>query len=70
MDLYLDSSFVYGSYGSGEELGEPFFSLTMPFLFPDAETAAEALDGLYVYLLTWKRWASGAWHTGSWASGI
>lgn len=45
VDLYLDSSFVYGSYGSGEELGEPFFSLTMPFLFPDAETAAEALDG-------------------------
>ena len=24
VDLYLDSSFVYGSYGSGEELGEPF----------------------------------------------
>lgn len=44
-DFYLDSSFVYGSYGSGEELDRPFFSLTMPFLFPDAETAAEALDG-------------------------
>ena len=45
VDFYLDSSFVYGSYGSGEELGRPFFSLTMPFLFPDAETAAEVLDG-------------------------
>lgn len=45
VDFYLDSSFVYCSYGSGEELGRPFFSLTMPFLFPDAETAAEVLDG-------------------------
>ena len=44
MDLYLDSSFVYGSYGDEEELGRPFFSVTMPFLFPDAETAAEVLD--------------------------
>ena len=44
VDLYLDSSFVYGSYGDEEELGRPFFSVTMPFLFPDAETAAEVLD--------------------------
>ncbi|MFR6095952.1 MAG: hypothetical protein ACLUIW_11885 [Dysosmobacter welbionis] len=27
-----------------KELGRPFFSVTMPFLFPDAETAAEVLD--------------------------
>ena len=27
-----------------EELERPFFSVTMPFLFPDAETAAEVLD--------------------------
>ena len=44
VDLYLDSSFIYGSYGDEEELGRPFFSVTMPFLFPDAETAAEVLD--------------------------
>ena len=45
VDLYLDSSLIYGSYGDGEDLGRPFFSVTMPFLFPDAETAAEVLDG-------------------------
>lgn len=45
VDLYLDSSLIYGSYGSKEELERPFFSVTMPFLFPDAETAAEVLDG-------------------------
>lgn len=45
VDLYLDSSLIYGSYGSKEELDRPFFSVTMPFLFPDAETAAEVLDG-------------------------
>ena len=45
VDLYLDSSFVYGSYGDEEELGRPFFSVTMPFLFPDAETAAEVYSG-------------------------
>ena len=45
VDFYLDSSFVYGSYGGEEELGRLFFSVTMPFLFPDAGTAAEALDG-------------------------
>ena len=44
VDLYLDSSLIYGSYGDGEDLGRPFFSVTMPFLFPDAETAAEVLD--------------------------
>ena len=44
VDLYLDSSLIYGSYGSKEELERPFFSVTMPFLFPDAETAAEVLD--------------------------
>ena len=45
VDLYLDSNLIYGSYGSKEELERPFFSVTMPFLFPDAETAAEVLDG-------------------------
>ena len=54
VDLYLDSSFVYGSYGDEEELGRPFFSVTMPFLFPDAETAAEVLacpSTLYMTLM-------------------
>ena len=29
VDLYLDSSLIYGSYGSKEELERPFFSVTM-----------------------------------------
>ena len=45
IDFYLDSSLIYGSYDSGGEMGRPLFSVTMPFLFPDAETAAEVLDG-------------------------
>lgn len=44
-DFYLDSSLIYGSYDSSGEMGRPLFSVTMPFLFPDAETAAEVLDG-------------------------
>ena len=72
VDLYLDSSFVYGSYGDEEELGRPFFSVTMPFLFPDAETAAEVLDstGGEALTVSWRSWGSGDWDTGSWASGI
>ena len=39
VDLYLDSSLLYGSFD------RRLHSVTMPFLFPDAETAAEVLDG-------------------------
>ena len=39
VDLYLDSSLLYGSFD------RRLHSMTMPFLFPDTETAAEVLDG-------------------------
>ena len=39
VDLYLDSSLLYGSFD------RRLHSVTMPFLFPDTETAAEVLDG-------------------------
>ena len=39
VDLYLDSSLLYGSFD------RRLHSVTMPFLFPDTETAGEAVDG-------------------------